>query len=331
MEEEFSAVIDINRSITSSTSAMFAIFKAMYDNKLKERGITGAPTSTVQDEIVQELIKVFPIIESPLGDDLSQGIALFNTTQVDGAENKFGEAVAYRNGAGNSRKIKATRREISSPGSKAAVIPTQYEDGSNTTKIMNNWSLLQVFDAFVIGVEQSGAISQANKDFKEINLGEWSHIGAVSDSLARIVKESNVLNDHKLMSQVNAILFLEQAKVTLGRPNLMDVSTLSEDETNSVMFAMKETGGVQGIMNKIGEHSEAYKSRKADLLKRDRDIVFEQFVLDSEHAEHFSGSDEANVKAIDDIMSLDKKLDDKSAQDMLDGLKSKMADILDCK
>lgn len=287
LTEEFKALTTVNKEIIQASTAMFHIWKTLYD---KVAGVKDGkvPSKEAHKKALAETMSVFPVVASPLGVDvLKDGIPLVTQTRETGVENSFGNASVKldkdRFGKGSSvvQSIRETYKEI---GVGAVVNMNQMIDGGTMTKVMNKFDIAQVFDALLLGVEQADAVSYINEVFGQFALdGKWSHIGAVSDRL----------NDILFGKELQDLL----KKVGMDKDELLRTvwEKMREEETSKVSKIP--------TIEKIAENltSRNYQNKKLRNELNKNDVVFEQYVLDGEHIYTHKGEEDAKVA--DDIIS----------------------------
>ena len=287
LTEEFKALTTVNKEIIQASTAMFHIWKTLYD---KIAGVEDGkvPSKEVHKKALAETMSVFPVVASPLGEDvLKDGIPLVTQTRETGVENSFGNAAVkldkdkFDKGSSVVQSIRETYKEI---GVGAVVNMNQMIDGGTMTKVMNKFDIAQVFDALLLGVEQADAVSYINEVFGQFALdGKWSHIGAVSDRL----------NDILFGKELQDLL----KKVGMDKDELLKTvwEKMREEETSKVSKIP--------TIEKIAENltSRNYQNKKLRNELNKKDVGFEQYVLDGKHTYTHKGEDGAKVA--DDIIS----------------------------
>lgn len=287
LTEEFKALTTVNKEIIQASTAMFHIWKTLYD---KVAGVKDGkvPSKEAHKKALAETMSVFPVVASPLGKNvLKDGIPLVTQTRETGVENAYGNAAVkldkdkFDKGSSVVQSIRETYKEI---GVGAVVNMNQMIDGGTMTKVMNKFDIAQVFDALLLGVEQADAVSYINEVFGQFALdGKWSHIGAVSDRL----------NDILFSKELQDLL----KKVGMDKDELLRIvwEKMREEETSKVSKIP--------TIEKIAENltSRNYQNKKLRNELNKKDVVFEQYVLDGEHTYSHKGEDDAKVA--DDIIS----------------------------
>lgn len=287
LTEEFKALTTVNKEIIQASTAMFHIWKTLYD---KVAGVKDGkvPSKEAHKKALAETMSVFPVVASPLGENvLKDGIPLVTQTRETGVENAYGNAAVkldkdkFDKGSSVVQSIRETYKEI---GVGAVVNMNQMIDGGTMTKVMNKFDIAQVFDALLLGVEQADAVSYINEVFGQFALdGKWSHIGAVSDRL----------NDILFSKELQDLL----KKVGMDKDELLRIvwEKMREEETSKVSKIP--------TIEKIAENltSRNYQNKKLRNELNKKDVVFEQYVLDGEHTYSHKGEDDAKVA--DDIIS----------------------------
>lgn len=187
MNKEFGAVTEINKSVTDTTKMMFELFNPLLEEYTKDGAVMPSElTKLVKDE----LWDVFPLVEGPLSKDKDQKdfIPAVTETLATARGNKHGPIQTYLGKDIKDSYINTTRKTLGDPGVGLGVGMTHNEDAAGTIMNMLNHQLLQIFDAYVLGVGQSQAVNDANKDFAEMNMREdWSQIKAVEQGLERML------------------------------------------------------------------------------------------------------------------------------------------------
>lgn len=287
LTEEFKALTTVNKEIVQASTAMFHIWKTLYD---KIAGVEDGkvPSKEVHKKALDETMSVFPVVASPLGVDvLKDGIPLVTQTRETGVENSFGNASVkldkdkFDKGSSVVQSIRETLKEI---GVGAVVNMNQMIDGGTMTKVMNKFDIAQVFDALLLGVEQADAVSYINEVFGQFALdGKWSHIGAVSDRLNDILFGKELQNLLK--------------KVGMDKEELLRTvwEKMREEETSKV----SKIPTIEKIAENLTSRNYQNKKLRSELNKKD--VVFEQYVLDGKHVYIHKGEEDAKVA--DDIIS----------------------------
>lgn len=287
LTEEFKALTTVNKEIIQASTAMFHIWKTLYD---KVAGVKygKVPSKEAHKKALDETMSVFPVVASPLGVDvLKDGIPLVTQTRETGVENSFGNASVkldkskFDKGSSVVQSIRETYKEI---GVGAVVNMNQMIDGGTMTKVMNKFDIAQVFDALLLGVEQADVVSYINEVFGQFALdSKWSHIGAVSDRL----------NDILFGKELQDLL----KKVGMDKDELLKTvwEKMREEETSKVSKIP--------TIEKIAENltSRNYQNKKLRNELNKNDVGFEQYVLDGKHVYIHKGEEDAKVA--DDIIS----------------------------
>jgi len=324
LTEEFKALTTVNKEIIQASTAMFHIWKTLYD---KIAGVEDGkvPSKEVHKKALAETMSVFPVVASPLGKDvLKDGIPLVTQTRETGVENAYGNAAVkldkdkFDKGSSVVQSIRETYKEI---GVGAVVNMNQMIDGGTMTKVMNKFDIAQVFDALLLGVEQADAVSYINEVFGQFALdGKWSHIGAVSDRL----------NDILFSKELQDLL----KKVGMDKDELLRTvhTTMTKDMTER---AANNVPTVEAIANILTDRNHQNKVLRSKL--KSKNIVFEQYVLDGKHTYVHKGFSKGSSvsETIDSYLS--SKVDTKPEDSIINTEKNVtkndelLNDMIECK
>jgi len=274
MTKEFEGLKAMNTAIIEATGSMFDIFKAVYDRKLATRGIGGAPSNEVHLEILAELEAegITPVVVGPGSVGYEDGIALYDTKSAMAAENIYGDAHIYRKGK-EGRYVRGKRRELIGPSAKGVVLYTQFTDGLGTAMTTLKHNALQIFDAYVLGVNQSDVVTSANQDFIATNMDtEWSQISSARNGLERVLTAA--------MAQYPGIL-----------DDVQEVQVVNEMErfNKSREDVEKDYASPQVTLQSITELNEVNQKDRAEFAT----YMFnaEQFVIDKKHGAKYRGKE----------------------------------------
>ena len=293
MTKNFQAIREINRAILEGSDSIFHIFNEAYKAELVKRGLDPmkAPSKEVDMEIIDVLKqkKLLPIAPGPVSAKYEEGIAFYNTERAPAEDNVYGNAVYDIRGDNAPRSLSASRRVYSKPGATGVVNLVNIEDSLGTAKVVSNHSVLEIFDAYVLGVNQSDVISQANKDFAEMNMMEdWSQLKAITETLERMSKDAE--KDYPGINE------------TVWKTRMNSMEDLFGYEIDPDEFA-----SVNDQISNLKKLTEQNDKRREEL--RNKTFVVEQFVFDKEHGFEYNGKKIVVNKIINEINTKFKKAD----------------------
>ncbi|RLC80871.1 MAG: hypothetical protein DRI61_04855, partial [Chloroflexi bacterium] len=270
MQKEFKELLAINKEILTTTSMMYSIFQAAYDREVTKLGKNGEVSQADKMKIVEKLKGIFPILKGPDSANYNDGISLFDTQSNLAADNEYGQIHVGRPTKGKGRTIRATRKGFAAPGARAMVMLTMFMDSLGTAKNSIRHDLLQIFDAYVIGVNQSQVATDANKDFLEMGLSEnWSQTKATKEGLERSIA------GYKKMYKDDLEAFeAEVAAIELANSAKLSGKSAKELATDYV--------GPQAVLGSITEVDANAQARRD--AARAQGVTSEQFVLDADHS-----------------------------------------------
>ena len=306
MGEHLGGIKEINKGVLTGTTILFKIFSEAYQAELKKRGLTGIPNKEVNDEILEVLRakKLLPIVRGPVSENYDQGIAMYSRKDDKAAENEYGDPEydlgSYAKNKYNIRDLEFKRKGYDGPGAAGLVGLVNIGDSLNTALAVLAHDTLEVFDAFVIGVNQADVVSDANKDFAEMNLDEsWNSLDAVLEAVENMSESAQ-----EYPGLLNAVFesILTDRGYPAGRYETLDTIV----------------GGIHKLNN-------ANKARIQDFKSRGP-VTFEQIVLDKKHAFEYNGITE-KTEAVKDILN---KYDVKDADSVIAKISNSLEDILGC-
>ena len=186
LETEFAPIVAANNAVNAGLKLMFRTYSKLLEGKVeafeKENG-GKEPTVEQEMEMFKELSEAFPIMKSPLGRNINEGIAIFKT-KMDAIKAKTNAGTWLKKEAGQElRHVPTLRRYLDEAGAAGAVIPIHTLDASIMARTMTGKGLLNVFDAQVVGVGQVVKTGKEyNKNLVELS-EEWSMLGAVHEAV----------------------------------------------------------------------------------------------------------------------------------------------------
>ena len=271
MEDTFGGVMEINNSVTQSTKVMFELFDSILQDHMKD-GVL--PKDELVKLVKEELWDVFPLIEGPLSDSEKNYIPAVTDKTAPARDNKYGPIQVFTGKESEDSYTSTTRKTLGEPGVGVGVGLTHNEDAAGTVMNMLRHDLLQVFDAYVIGVNQSDAISDANKDFAEMNMREdWSQIKAVEQGLQRVIS-----NLEKRLGKDEAQKRMNEVHKKLEDEAIERAAQYGE-LTEKRLLKIKE-----GVLTPAQQLAEITNIRKANDARRgqlaDKEVDVQQFVHD---------------------------------------------------
>jgi len=271
MEDTFGGVMEINNSVTQSTKVMFELFDSILQDHMKD-GVL--PKDELVKLVKEELWDVFPLIEGPLSDSEQNYIPAVTDKMAPARDNKYGPIQVFTGKEGEDSYTSTTRKTLGEPGVGIGVGLTHNEDAAGTVMNMLRHDLLQVFDAYVIGVNQSDAISDANKDFAEMNMREdWSQIKAVEQGLQRVIS-----NLEKLLGKDEA------QKRMNGVHKKLEDEAIERAEQFGELTGKRVLKIKEGVLTPAQQLAEIANIRKANDARRgqlaDKEVDIQQFVHD---------------------------------------------------
>lgn len=269
MTATFGGIKEINDSILEGSNVIFHIFHEAYRAELAKIGITGkeVPSKKEHDKVIAILRarELLPVIKGPVSEEYDEGIALYGSKSELAAENVYGD-ITYDLGNGNTRNVAAKRRTYDGPGASGVVAMTNIEDSLGTALTTNRESLLHIFDAYILGVNQSNVAADTNKDFMEMNMMEdWSQLEAVTEALS------------------NMITIADKHYPGLTT-NVADV--IAKESADRVGFAVEAVQPAT-LASSLVEMNDKANARRE--IMRESNVVGEQIVLDKEHAYEYKG------------------------------------------
>jgi hypothetical protein len=308
MTEHLGGIKAINQSVLSGTSIIFHIFKEAYNAELTKRGLTGIPNKQVNAEILEVLRakELLPIVRGPVSETYDQGVAMYSESMDDAAENEYGDAEYDMGDFGPKgqpkvRTLSYKRRGYDGPGAAGLVALTNIGDSLNTAETILEHDLLEIFDAFLIGVNQADAIKTANESFAKGNLDpNWNSLGAVLEAVESMSATAEKEYPGVLSNVFQAIID------TRGFP-------AGKDETLDTMIASMQL------------FNDAIKARQADFKSRGS-VLFEQIVLDKEHAFEYNGITET-IEAVKELLN---KYDIENIDAVIKQTSNSITDIIGC-
>lgn len=199
LEGEFASIIEANNAVNSTLKLMFRTFKLLMDKELNRRGWK-EPTYEQELEVFKSLQDAFPIIRSPLGNGIKDGIAIFTTAMDYRRQERIPGTLLKTTDGKRSDTFKGTRsirRYLEEAGAAGSVIPIHTLDASIMAKTMLGKDALEVHDALVLGIGQvEQATMQYNKELIDLS-ANWSMMDEVEKAYNRL--------ENKYPSELNFI------------------------------------------------------------------------------------------------------------------------------
>ena len=189
MKKEFEPIIEANNAVNASLNLVYLVYDKLVTDKIKMMKESGEikgeyPTKDQELAIFEEYRDAFPIIKSPLSDDLQEGIAIFKTKMEYLKEDKAPATILK---GGKIRSTQSVRRFLTEIGSSGAVVPIHALEASIMAKVMKG--LLEVNDALVVGVGQViNKSKDYNKELLELNKN-WSMLDEVRNTVDRVANK----------------------------------------------------------------------------------------------------------------------------------------------
>jgi len=287
MEDTFGGVMEINNAVTQSTKVMFELFDSVLQDHMKD-GVL--PKDELVKLVKEELWDVFPLVEGPLSDSEQNYIPAVTDKMAPARDNKYGPIQVFTGKEGEDSYTSTTRKTLGEPGVGIGVGMTHNEDAAGTVMNMLRHDLLQIFDAYVIGVNQSDAVSDANKDFAEMNMREdWSQVKAVEQGLQRVIN-----NLEKLLGKDEAQKRMNKVRKKLEDEAIERAAQYGELTEKKVQKIRAEVLSPVQQLAEITSIRKANDTRRAQLASKEVDV--QQFV----HDETTGYVHEGDTKKVDD-------------------------------
>jgi hypothetical protein len=201
MKEHFQEFMDVHDTVNSAFKIMFTAWKQEYDKEVKQ-----VPIGKLNDDKVKEILDrlkdKFPLIKSPLSDELNEGVAIYKSSSLTpsdeevrympsrattdatamksiGVKNKeTGEGVA-------SVKVRHMIRTFEAAISSGSVVPIHYIDGALMAQL-NGEAVTAIHDAIMPPLNKSlETIKKYNQAMFDISKS-YSWIKEINEMLKRL-------------------------------------------------------------------------------------------------------------------------------------------------
>ena len=290
MEKTFEPLIESNRIITNGFKAMFAMYKKAYETEAKriEDNQGRELTQRQKEELMLSLSDIFPQIQSPLakaGED--SGIEIVTKKEV-ALKSKIGTTAQAKINASKAkdgaqqRTIPITVRELEAAISSGAVLPTHWQDGSMIIGVLKNWRMTEVHDAIVIGVGQSGAVLDYNKNFYDVTKN-YNVYEEVEESIRRAMS-------YMSQEEIDAI---DREHMTIhGDSKNPSKKIIPQKDKNEVEKDETEYISIQDTMKEIMDATKRNNIAKNKLFSKN--MVISQMPLTGEQSYYVSGEEQVN-------------------------------------
>lgn len=194
MSREFGYMLEVNNTVLATMNAVFSVWEKKFRSKLEGSELTIDRI----DEVVNELVNDFPIVEGALSTGVKDGIALFKTEMARGLKSMaYGTEIKSKydnvgawvddNGKFTSRGVDHAIRVYKEAAAAAGVIPIHALDSSVMVSTVMGADAMQVWDAIVAGV---GNIENLAKDYNrnvyEISM-KWNFLEEVLRTAERVL------------------------------------------------------------------------------------------------------------------------------------------------
>lgn len=184
LESEFKQIVDTNNAINGTIKLLYRTFSKLMQEELDNKGIKN-PTIEQELEIFEKFKDTFPILRSPLGKSIEDGIAIFST-KMDYKRAERTPGTQLKKGFRGTQSI---RRYLDEAGAAGSVIPIHTLDASIMALTMLGRDALEVHDALVLGI---GQVEDTAYDYNKnlINISQsWNMLEEVHKALIRANKK----------------------------------------------------------------------------------------------------------------------------------------------
>lgn len=193
LSESFKEYIQYNDSMNYMAVNMFAMFKAVLDNRLKSikndpKNIYGIFINK-RNEIVESLSELLPTLPLFYSDSREEGMLLMKTEKIRTSEAQV-QNPRVIDGKLVQESANANIYDFANPGKSGAVLPIHFIDGMMAMMTLNNFNdVIPVHDAFVMSALDNKTLTQGYNQFgyalnKNFNLYE-----VMVNRFVEIVKE----------------------------------------------------------------------------------------------------------------------------------------------
>ena len=213
LSESFKEYIQYNDSMNYMAVNMFAMFKAILDNRLKSikndpKNIYGIFINK-RNEIVESLSELLPTLPLFYSDSREEGMLLMKTEKIRTSEAQV-QNPRVIDGKLVQESANANIYDFANPGKSGAVLPIHFIDGMMAMMTLNNFNdVIPVHDAFVMSALDNKTLTQGynqfgyalNKDFNlyEVMVNRFVEIVKEYDKIAKkeglpLSKDLDVIN-----------------------------------------------------------------------------------------------------------------------------------------